>query len=167
MESNYKALLRKIKCFVFDVDGVLTNGSLILVEGGTQARTMNIRDGFAIEHAIASGFDILILSGASSHEVYARLQYLGIKNYQAGCKDKLSALKEFLWENELSENQILYMGDDIPDLAAMKICGVACCPSDACHEIKKISSYISPHRGGEGCVRDVIEQTLKVQGKWV
>ena len=166
MESNYKALLRKIKCFVFDVDGVLTNGSLILVPGGGQARTMNIRDGYALQHAIKNGFEVLILSGGKSEEVRTRLKGLGVKNIQLGCDDKLSALKNYLWENEMSESEVLYMGDDIPDLTAMKISGVASCPGDAAEEIKKICHYISPFKGGEGCVRDVIEQTMKVQGKW-
>lgn len=166
MESNYKELLKQIKCFILDVDGVLTNGSLILVPGGEMARVMNIRDGYAIQLAIKKGFEVVILSGGKSEEVRTRLKALGVNNIQLGCDDKLSALNNFIWKNELSASEILYMGDDMPDLAAMKSIGVATCPKDAAEEIKKICSYISPLRGGEGCVRDVIEQTLKVQGKW-
>jgi 3-deoxy-D-manno-octulosonate 8-phosphate phosphatase (KDO 8-P phosphatase) len=167
MQSNYKVLHGKIKCFVFDVDGVLTNGSLILVAGGEQARIMNIRDGYAIQHAIKKGFEVFILSGGKSEEVRTRLKGLGVKNILLGCDDKLSALIDFISETGLTKEQILYMGDDIPDLTAMKICGIACCPSDAAVEIKKICHYISPLKGGEGCVRDIIEQIMKVQGNWI
>jgi len=164
--KSYKEKLKKIKCFVLDVDGVLTNGSLILIAGGEQARVMNIRDGYAIQHAVKKGYTVLILSGGKSEEVRLRLTNLGVKNIQLGCDDKLTALKDFIRENELKEEAILYMGDDIPDLQAMKICGVAVCPKDGTEEIKRISHYISALNGGEGCVRDVIEQTLKVQGNW-
>ena len=165
-EKSFKQRLKSVKAFAFDVDGVLTNGSLILVAGGEQARVMHIRDGYAIQHAVRNGFIVLILTGGKSEEVRTRLKNLGVKNIQLGCDDKLSALKDFLWQSELSEEEILYMGDDMPDLPAMKICGIASCPKDAAEEIKKISHYISPLKGGEGCVRDVIEQTMKAQGKW-
>lgn len=165
-ENIFKQLLKDIKAFVLDVDGVLTNGSLILLPGGELSRVMNIRDGYAIQLAIKKGFEVVILSGGKSEEVRTRLNGLGVKNIQLGCDDKLSALKNFLWENEISENEILYMGDDMLDLAAMKTAGVASCPKDASEEIKKVCHYISPFKGGEGCVRDIMEQTMKVQGKW-
>ena len=166
-EKNYKEKLRSVKCFVFDVDGVLTNGSLILVPGGEQARVMNIRDGYAIQHAVKSGYYVLILSGGKSEDVRTRLKGLGVTDIQLGCENKLDALKKFISENNLQQEQILYMGDDIPDLYAMKIAGIACCPSDAALEIKNICHFISSFKGGEGCVRQVIEQTLKIQGKWM
>ena len=166
MMTNYIEKLKAIKCFVFDVDGVLTNGSLILVPGGEQARVMNIRDGYAIQHAVKNGFEILILSGGKSEEVRVRLNGLGVKKIHLGCDDKLSALKDFIAENNFRADEILYMGDDMPDLQAMKITGFAACPKDAAEEIKKICHYISLFKGGEGCVRDVIEQTMKAQGKW-
>jgi 3-deoxy-D-manno-octulosonate 8-phosphate phosphatase (KDO 8-P phosphatase) len=149
-----------------DVDGVLTNGKLILVPGGEQARVMHIRDGYAIQHALKSGYKVLILSGGKSEEVRTRLKGLGVNDIQMNCDDKLNALIDYMAENDLKKEEILYIGDDIPDLAAMKSCGMAACPVDAAQEIKRICHYISPVPGGEGCVRDVVEQTLKVQGKW-
>lgn len=166
MQPNYKEQLRKIKCFVFDVDGVLTNGSLVLMSGGEQARVMNIRDGYAIQLAIKKGLRVLILTGGKSEEVRTRLRGLGVTDIELECTDKLSALIDYMAEYDLLKADLLYMGDDMPDLAAMKVCGVASCPNDAAPEIKTISHYISSLGGGEGCVRDVIEQTLKVQGKW-
>lgn len=164
--ENYKEKLTRISCFVLDVDGVLTNGKLILVPGGEQARVMHIRDGYAMQHAIKSGYKILILSGGKSEEVRSRLKGLGITDIQMNCDDKLNALIDYMSEYDLKKEEMLYIGDDIPDLAAMKTCGMAVCPNDAAQEIKKICHYISPLMGGEGCVRDVIEQTLKVQDKW-
>lgn len=164
--ENYKEKLVKISCFVLDVDGVLTNGSLILVPGGEQARVMHIRDGYAVQHAIKSGYRVLILSGGKSEEVRTRLKGLGVTDIEMNCDDKLNALIDYMAEYSLKKEEILYIGDDIPDLAAMKSCGMAACPADAAQEIKKICHYISPFRGGEGCVRDIIEQALKVQGKW-
>jgi 3-deoxy-D-manno-octulosonate 8-phosphate phosphatase (KDO 8-P phosphatase) len=164
--ENYKEKLVKISCFVLDVDGVLTNGSLILVPGGEQARVMHIKDGYAVQHAIKSGYKILILSGGKSEEVRTRLRGLGVTDIQMNCDDKLNALIDYMAEYGLKKEEILYIGDDIPDLAAMKSCGMAACPADAAQEIKKICHYISPIRGGEGCVRDILEQALKVQGKW-
>lgn len=164
--ENYKEKLGKISCFVLDVDGVLTNGSLILVPGGEQARVMHIRDGYAMQHAIKSGYKVLILSGGKSEEVRTRLKGLGVTDIEMNCDDKLNALIDYMAEYDLKKEEVLYIGDDIPDLQAMKTCGIAACPADAAEEIKKICHYISPLRGGEGCVRDVIEQALKVQGKW-
>jgi 3-deoxy-D-manno-octulosonate 8-phosphate phosphatase (KDO 8-P phosphatase) len=164
--ENYKEKLVKISCFVLDVDGVLTNGSLILVPGGEQARVMHIRDGYAIQHAIKSGYRVLILSGGKSEEVRTRLKGLGVTDIEMNCDDKLNALIDYMAEYNLKKEEILYIGDDIPDLQAMKSCGMAACPADAAQEIKKICHYISPIRGGEGCVRDILEQVLKVQGKW-
>ena len=164
--ENYKEKLVKISCFVLDVDGVLTNGSLILAPGGEQTRVMHIRDGYAIQYALKSGYRILILSGGKSEEVRTRLKGLGVTDIEMNCDDKLNALIDYMSEYGLKKEEILYIGDDIPDLAAMKSCGMAACPADAAQEIKKICHYISPVRGGEGCVRDIIEQVLKVQGKW-
>jgi 3-deoxy-D-manno-octulosonate 8-phosphate phosphatase (KDO 8-P phosphatase) len=164
--ENYKEKLGKINCFVLDVDGVLTNGKLILVPGGEQARVMHIRDGYAIQHAIKSGYRVLVLSGGKSEEVRSRLKGLGVHDIQMNCDDKLNALIDYMADYNLKKEEILYVGDDIPDLQAMKTCGMAVCPADAAQEIKKICHYVSPVPGGEGCVRDVIEQTLKAQGKW-
>ncbi len=164
--ENFKQKLRTISCFIFDVDGVLTDGSLILLPGGEQVRTMNIRDGYAMQLAIKKGYRIAIISGGISEAVKSRLSGLGISEVYMGIEDKVSKLKEIITKYNLIGENILYMGDDVPDKAAMKLCGIASCPADAAPEIKEIAIFISDKKGGEGCVRDVIEQTLRLQGKW-
>ena len=165
MES-FKQKLRKISCFVFDIDGVLTDGSLILFPTGEQIRTMYIRDGYAMQLAIKKGYRIIIISGGKYETVKARLNGLGITDVFLGNDDKPGKLQELMEEYKLASENILYMGDDVPDVKAMKLCGIAACPADAVQEIKEISIYISDKKGGEGCVRDVIEQTLRLQEKW-
>ena len=163
---NALALLKNIKLFVFDVDGVLTDGSLILLDNGEMARQMNIKDGYALQLAIKHGYDILIISGGSSSAVKIRLQKLGIQHIFLGVIDKKNLLLNFVAEHCLKKEEILYMGDDLPDLLPMKEAGVACAPADAVPEIKSIAHYISPAFGGKGCVRDVIEKVLKLNGHW-
>ena len=163
---NALALLKNIKLFVFDVDGVLTDGSLILLDNGEMARQMNIKDGYALQLAIKHGYDILIISGGSSSAVKIRLQNLGIQHIFLGVIDKKNLLLNFVAEHLLKKEEILYMGDDLPDLLPMKEAGVACAPADAVPEIKSIAHYISPAFGGKGCVRDVIEKVLKLNGHW-
>mgnify|MGYP000101875064 CR=1 FL=1 len=160
--SNFK----HIKAFVLDVDGVLTDGSLILLEDGQMARKMNIKDGYALQLAIKKGYFILVISGGSSDAVVMRLQKLGITDVFMKATDKKIMLHEFLLKHQLAAEQVLYMGDDIPDLEAMQLTGLPCCPADAVPEIKAISQYISPVNGGYGCVRDVIEKVLKLNGDW-
>ena len=163
---NALALLKNIKLFVFDVDGVLTDGSLILLENGEMARQMNIKDGYALQLAIKHGYNILIISGGNSSAVKIRLQKLGIQHIFLGVIDKKNLLLSFVSEHRLKKEEILYMGDDVPDLLPMKEAGVACAPADAVPEIKSIAHYISPAFGGKGCVRDVIEKVLKLNGHW-
>jgi 3-deoxy-D-manno-octulosonate 8-phosphate phosphatase (KDO 8-P phosphatase) len=127
---------------------------------------MNIRDGYALQLAIKKGYRIFILSGAVSEESRDRLLKLGISDIQMGIKNKASALNLYLQQNSIEISSVLYMGDDIPDLAAMQLVGISCCPVDAAPEIKKISQYISPFSGGTGCVRDVVEKVLKLRGDW-
>lgn len=165
--ENFKQKLRKISCFVFDVDGVLTDGSLILLQTGEQARTMNIRDGYALQLAVKKGYRIVIISGGKAEAVKTRLNGLGIEDVFLGIEDKISTLKQVISKYTLAVENILYMGDDVPDVAAMKLCGIASCPADAATEIKEISIYVSDKKGGEGCVRDVIEQTMRLQKKWL
>ena len=160
--SNFK----KIKAFVLDVDGVLTDGSLLLMEDGQMARRMNIKDGYALQLAIKKGYFILIISGANSDAVKLRLQKLGLNEIFMGILNKKNKLLEFMTTHNLASEQILYMGDDIPDLEAMQLAGLTCCPADAVAEIKTISQYISPINGGHGCVRDVIEKVLKLNEHW-
>ena len=162
---NYKEGLNKITTFIFDVDGVLTNGDVILHNNGV-IRTMNSRDGYAIQYAVKMGYLVLITTGGNSEEVKKRLLNLGVSEVilssQNKLKDYLMLQKKYNFKNE----EVLYMGDDIPDYQVMKLVGVSACPQDAATEIKHISDYQSPFLGGRHCVRDVIEQTLRNQQKW-
>lgn len=134
--------------------------------GGVQVRKMNIRDGYALQLARKRGYRVFILSGAVSEESRDRLIRLGITDIQMGIKDKASALSAYMQEHRITSGTLLYMGDDIPDLAAMRLVGTPCCPADAAAEIKECSVYISPFNGGAGCVRDVVEKVLKLRGDW-
>ena len=149
------------------MDGVLTDGNLLLDHENNWLRKMNIRDGYALQLAARSGFNIIVISGSDSEEVKNRLQKLGITNVFMKITDKEKFLKEMIFRKELLLNETLYMGDDIPDYSCMKIAGIAACPKNAAAEIKEISAYISTFNGGEGCVRDVIEKVLKLNNKWV
>ena len=155
-----------ISTFVFDVDGVLTDGTLLVTDNGLMLRRMHVKDGYALQLAIKSGYSLIIISGSNSPQVKERLLKLGVTNVFMNVEHKLEKLQEVLSEHKLKKDDILYMGDDIPDLEVMQYCGLACCPADAVAEVKSISKYISPLKGGEGCVRDVIEKTMKLQGKW-
>ncbi|MFO8148345.1 MAG: KdsC family phosphatase [Bacteroidota bacterium] len=167
MEKNYKEYLNHIDTFIFDVDGVLTDGSIQVTTQGDLLRTMNIKDGYALKTALLAGYNVCIISGGKNEGVRLRLRDLGITNIFLGIQDKVEKLDEFFDVYEINPENVIYMGDDIPDLYAMKMVGMPCCPQDAVPEIKTISRYISHKKGGEGCVRDVIEQVLKVQGKWM
>lgn len=163
---NALVLLKKVKLFVFDVDGVLTDGSIILLDNGEQARQMNIKDGYALQLAIKRGYEILIISGGNSNAVKIRLQNLGIQQIFLGVADKKDLLLNFITQHNFKVEEVLYMGDDIPDMLPMQQVGVSCAPADAVAEIKSIAHYISPVLGGKGCVRDVIEKVLKLNGHW-
>ncbi len=164
---NVLSGFKKIKVFVLDVDGVLTNGNLLLLDDGQMARVMNIKDGYAMQNAIKKGYRILVISGGKSAAVKTRLNLLGISDVHIGVEDKLQVLKNYISHNSLSKDQVLYMGDDLPDLEVMQHAGMACCPADAVAEIKTLAMYISPFNGGQGCVRDVIEKVLKLNGEWI
>ncbi|MGH2642714.1 MAG: KdsC family phosphatase [Chitinophagaceae bacterium] len=163
---NILELFKPVKIFVFDVDGVLTDGTLQLLENGELSRKMHIKDGFALQLAVKKGYHVAIISGGDSSQVEKRLQSLGITDIFLGIFDKKRKLKEYLSENELSAAYVLYMGDDIPDYEAMKSVALRTCPKDASFEIKSICQYTSPFNGGEGCARDVIEKVLKLNGDW-
>jgi len=165
--NNYKELLKHITTFVFDYDGTLTDGTIIMLDEGEPLRTANVRDGYAIQLAVRKGFHIAIITGGRSRSMSNRFMMLKVQHVFLGVEHKLNTLKDFLESNNLKPENVLYLGDDIPDFHAMKYCGVAACPADAAEEIKAISHYISHNKGGEGCARDVIEQVLKVQGKWM
>lgn len=163
---SYKYILNRISTFIFDVDGVLTNGTIQVAEDGTLLRTMNIKDGYAIQTAIDKGYKVAIISGGTSEGVRKRLNNLGVENVYLGVKDKSKVLKEIANKYKISFTEILYMGDDIPDVEPMLQVALACCPQDAVAEVKAIARYISHKGGGKGAVRDVIEQVMRVQGKW-
>lgn len=158
--------LKNIKAFVFDMDGVLTDGSLIVHPEGELIRTMNVKDGYAMQFAIKQGFPIAIISGGTSKPAEIRFQKLGIKAIYLGVRNKTAVLEDWLKSINLSADQALYMGDDMPDWEVMQRVGVKSCPKDAIPEIQAISDYISPFNGGKGCVRDIIEKVLKLQNKW-
>ncbi|MEP7231303.1 MAG: HAD hydrolase family protein [Ginsengibacter sp.] len=163
---NVLARFSVIKAFVFDMDGVLTDGSLLIDHDSKWLRRMNIKDGYALQLAVKSGYKIVVISGSDASPVSERLLKLGITDVFMNVTDKETLLKNYLHENGLSTNETLFMGDDIPDYQCMRIAGLACCPADAVVEIKNISSYISPIPGGYGCVRDVIEKVMKLNNKW-
>lgn len=164
---NYKTKLKSIKAFVFDCDGVLTDGSVTLMPDGEQVRKMSTRDGYALQLAVKKGFIVAIITGGSSSAVKSRMTRLGVNDVYLACHDKVRALKELMHIYSLNADDILYMGDDMPDYEVMQIVGLPTCPDNAAQEIKNLSDYVSHKGGGEGCVRDVIEQTMKVQGKWM
>lgn len=166
MEKNYKELLNDITTFVFDIDGVLTNGSLQVTSEGFLLRSMNVKDGYALKQALKKGYEILIISGGTNEGVRTRLKDLGITNIHLGINDKVECLEEFLDIYEIKAEQVAYMGDDIPDLYPMKLVGLPCCPQDAVPEVKAVAKYISHFHGGETCVRDLIEQVMKAHDQW-
>ena len=165
MKKNFKERLHQVKCFVFDVDGVLTDGSLAVMPGEL-IRTMNIRDGYAIHEAVREGFIVAIISGGKSESVRTRLNNLGVTEVYLGVANKLEKLKEIISKYKLQPENILYMGDDLPDYEAMLYCHVPTCPQDAAFEIREVAIYVSDKSGGKGCVRDVIEQTMRLHNKW-
>lgn len=155
-----------ISTFIFDVDGVMTDGGVLLLENGMQARRMNIKDGLALQMAVKNQYHVLVISGGSSEPVIHRLQYLGLQEVYLGLKDKLRFVELYFEQHQMNMKQALYMGDDLPDLPLLENVGLPCCPADAAIEVKKVSKYISPINGGQGCVRDVIEKVLKLNDHW-
>ena len=164
--ENFKTKLNQVKAFIFDVDGVLTNGSVTLMPDGEQVRVMNIKDGYALQLAVKQGYKIVIISGGKSEMVRKRLYGLGITDVYLGIHNKIDTYKEFIEIHNIKPEEILYMGDDLPDYEVMQRVGLPTCPNDSASEIMSISIYVSDKKGGEGAVRDVIEQVLRAQGKW-
>lgn len=165
--TNFKEDLIKVKAFVFDIDGVLSLQTISLNLFGVPNRTVNLRDGYALQLAVKKGYHIGIISGSNSKEYQKRLKLLGINEIYLNSRKKLGYYNTFKKKFELDDSDILFMGDDIPDLEVMKIAGVPVCPSDADSEIKQVAVYISDRKGGEGCVRDVIEQVLRLHNNWL
>lgn len=165
--KNYKNLLNNITTFIFDVDGVLTNGKVLITSEGEMYREMNTRDGFAIKHALQQGFKIGIISGGTNEGVKKRLELLGVDKVYLGIHEKDIAFEDFISTYNLNPEEVLYMGDDVPDISVMEKVGVATCPQDAVTDVKKIADYVSHKKGGDGCVREIVEQVMRVQDKWL
>ncbi|MEE3035278.1 MAG: HAD-IIIA family hydrolase [Bacteroidota bacterium] len=165
-QESYKKRLTKISAFVFDVDGVMTNGKVLITSKGEMYREMDTKDGYALRCAVLKNYKIGIISGGKNEGVRLRLKDLGIENIFLGQTEKENAFEEFRLKYELVNEEILYMGDDIPDITIMKKVGISACPNDAVSDVKAMSDYVSHKKGGQGCVRDIIEQVLRVQGKW-
>ena len=161
---NVLSRFKDIKHFILDVDGVLTDGSLLLESSGNLARTMHTRDGYAMQLAIKKGYEIIIITGGNSPTVESRLKRLGLDHFYSGVQDKLEVLESIKDKVDLSKS--IYMGDDMPDYHVMQKVALPCCPADACNEIKEIAHYVSPVQGGKGCVRDIIEKVLKLNDDW-
>ncbi|MBT8273817.1 MAG: HAD-IIIA family hydrolase [Bacteroidia bacterium] len=166
-EKSYKEYLNDVSTFIFDVDGVLTDGNVIVTTKGEMLRRMNIKDGYALKTAIDHGYNVCIISGGSNEGVRSRLRGLGVTDIFLGVSNKIEKLNDYLDMYNIDSKKAMYMGDDIPDLEVMQMVALPCCPQDAAPEIKSICKYVSHKNGGKGAVRDVIEQVLKVQGKWV
>lgn len=163
---NVLQYFKPITTFVFDVDGVLTDGTVLLLEEGLQARRMHVKDGLALQMALKNGYNVVIISGAYSEPVLQRMQYLGITEVFLATKNKKEFLNNYFSQKEIDWQQVLFMGDDLPDLPVLQSAGLPCCPADAIPEAKNASKYISPINGGSGCVRDVIEKVLKLNDHW-
>jgi 3-deoxy-D-manno-octulosonate 8-phosphate phosphatase (KDO 8-P phosphatase) len=167
MEKSYKEYLKDITTFVFDVDGVFTDGSLLITTDGEMLRKMSVKDGYALKVALSKGYNVCIITGGTNEGVRSRLKALGVTDIYMGAHHKIDALEEYMDIYHIDAENILYMGDDIPDIPPMKLVALATCPQNAVAEVKSISNYISHINGGHGCVRDVIEQVLKVKGDWM
>ena len=166
MKKNYKELLHEVTSFVFDVDGVLTDGSVLVTSQGETLRRMNTKDGYALGTALQKGYTICIISKGTNPGVKQLLERLGVNDIYLGVEDKQTVLEEYLDSNNINPKNVLYMGDDIPDIPAMRKVALVTSPQNAVTEVKAISDYISHKNGGEGCVRDIVEQVLRVRGDW-
>ncbi len=164
--KNYKSLLNQITTFLFDVDGVMTDAKILINSQGELFRQMDTRDGFAIKYALDNGYKIGVITGGTNEGVRLRLEQLGVNKIYLGTHEKNKAFQDFVKTFQLLPAEVLYMGDDIPDLAVMEKVGIATCPQDAVTDVKQIADYISHKKGGDGCVREIIEQVMRVQGKW-
>lgn len=158
--------LKKIRAIVFDVDGVLSAGTVAMDAKGEPIRTMNIKDGYAIQLAEKLGLKIAIMTGGRNEEIRLRYEYLGVKDVFLNCSVKIRHWKGFTDKYGLNDEEVIYVGDDIPDYEVMRRAGCSCCPKDACSDIREIATYVSDTEGGYGVARDVIEQVLRAQGKW-
>lgn len=164
--GNFKEDIACVKAFVFDVDGVMTDGGIIPTPDGDFIRRYYAKDGYAMAYAIREGYKICVISGGRGEMLRRRLEMLGVERMYLNCMDKITAIKEFMSDNGLAAEEVIYMGDDIPDLECMRVVGIPVCPADACMEVIEASRYVSEYNGGYGAVRDIVEQVLRVQGRW-
>ena len=164
--KNYKTILPQIKTFIFDVDGVLTDGKVLVTSEGEMYRAVDTKDGYAIKCALVQGYKIVIISGGTNEGIRDRFKALGIFDIYLGAHHKTEAYHDLMGNYNLNPDEILYVGDDVPDIPVMEKVGLSCCPADASSDVKVIVDYVSHKKGGEGCVREIIEQVLRVQGKW-
>ncbi len=164
--QSFKSILNQIDTFIFDVDGVLTDGTVLLYAGEV-IRSMNSKDSYALQYAAKLGYSIFVITGGDSKEVKVRLEGAGVKEVVLSSVNKVRVYNELSQKYNIDAGKVLYMGDDIPDYELMKMVALPCCPKDSAVEIRQIAKYVSPIDGGKGCVRDIIEQTLRVQGKWM
>lgn len=166
MERNFKEKLAQVKAMVFDVDGVLTDGTIIPLVNGDFIRCYNAKDGYALSYAVKHGWKVCIISGGYGPTLMSRMERLGIKNVYLNCMDKIAALREFCDKSGVGLDEVMFMGDDIPDLECLRAVGIPVCPADSAVEIIEASCYVSQFEGGRGCVRDVVEQVLRANGTW-
>ena len=166
-KRNFKEIIADVEAFIFDVDGVMTDGKIIPIAGGDFIRCYYAKDGYALAYAVKHGCNVCVISGGFGDNLASRIKRLGIEHSYLGCMDKIAALHDFAAKTGVNLKNAIYMGDDIPDYEVMKRCGCPCCPADAAPEIKEASIYISHLDGGHGCGRDVLEQVLRAQGKWM
>ncbi len=164
--GNFKEDLASVRAFVFDVDGVFTDGGIIIGNNDEFIRKYNAKDGYAVAYALKMGYPVAIITGGRGATIETRFTLLGVTRLYINCADKVSRLCEFMEEFGLEPHEVMFMGDDIPDRAAMAMTGMPVCPSDAVAEVVEVSRYVSPYAGGKGCVRDVIEQVLRARGDW-
>lgn len=162
---NYN--LKKIKAFVFDIDGVLSPSTVPMSDKGEPMRMVNIKDGYALQHAVKKGYNIAIITGGKTESIRLRYETLGIRDIYLGAGRKIEIFEKWIKEKNLSQEEVIYMGDDIPDIKCLIHTGLACCPADACQEVRTVSRYISRFKGGYGCARDIIEQVLRAKGDWM
>ncbi len=164
--QNFKQKLNNITTFLFDIDGVMTNGTVLILESGELVRNLNSKDAYALQLAAKKGYRIAVITGGNSQPVKTQLLNLGVNDVFLSQSNKLNCYNNYIELYNLKDEEILYMGDDLPDYEVMQRVGIATCPYDAAHEIKEISIYVSPKKGGEACVRDIIEQVMRCQGTW-
>lgn len=167
MSDHYLKLLPKITTLIFDIDGVLTDGIVTIMPNGDQLRSLNSKDGFAIQLAVRKGLKVCVITGGNSENIKMRLAKMGVTDVYLNIAQKIDTYDDIKVMYDLTDEEIMYMGDDLPDFEIMQQVGIPACPQNAAREIRDISKYISDQDGGKGCVRDIIEKILRAQGKWM